>query len=83
MKDKLNSKIYTLSGGEQQRVALARLMFKKCSLILADEPTGSLDKRNADDVMDILKNLNNDGKTIIVVTHDEGIKNRGSRVIQI
>ncbi|MDS1030942.1 ABC transporter ATP-binding protein [Bacillota bacterium LX-D] len=74
LKDKLNKKVYTLSGGEQQRVALARLMLKKCDIILADEPTGSLDKNNAEAVLNILKQLNEQGKTIILVTHDEDIK---------
>ena len=63
----------TLSGGEQQRVALARLMIKKCELILADEPTGSLDPENTRMVMNILKNINKEGKTIIIVTHNEEI----------
>lgn len=49
----LNEKIYTLSGGEQQRVAIARLIMKKCNIILADEPTGSLDRKNADMVFDL------------------------------
>ena len=81
--DKIDSKVYTLSGGEQQRVALARLMIKKCDLILADEPTGSLDKRNAERVLQILSDLNKLGKTIILVTHDEEIKNRGWRVVDL
>ncbi|MFJ5766857.1 ATP-binding cassette domain-containing protein [Lysinibacillus sp. NPDC093210] len=81
--NKINDKIYTLSGGEQQRIALARLMIKKCDIILADEPTGSLDKANADVVMSILKNMNEDGKTIILVTHDEDIKKRGERIVEI
>lgn len=81
--DKMDSKVYTLSGGEQQRIALARLMIKKCDLILADEPTGSLDKRNAAIVMDILKRLNEKGKTVILVSHDEEIKRQGSRLIEI
>lgn len=81
--DKKNSKVYTLSGGEQQRIALARLMIKKCDLILADEPTGSLDKENANEVMTILEDLNKEGKTVIVVTHDDDIKNRCERVIQL
>ncbi|MFJ5788915.1 ATP-binding cassette domain-containing protein [Lysinibacillus sp. NPDC093197] len=81
--NKLNDKIYTLSGGEQQRIALARLMIKKCDIILADEPTGSLDKANADVVLNILKNMNEDGKTIILVTHDEDIKKRGERIVEI
>ncbi|MFJ7662468.1 ATP-binding cassette domain-containing protein [Lysinibacillus sp. NPDC097162] len=81
--NKLNDKIYTLSGGEQQRIALARLMIKKCDIILADEPTGSLDKANADVVINILKNMNKDGKTIILVTHDEDIKKRGERIVEI
>lgn len=81
--DKIDSKVYTLSGGEQQRVALARLMIKKCDLILADEPTGSLDKKNAERVLRILSDLNKLGKTIILVTHDEEIKNRGWRVVDL
>lgn len=83
LEDKLNNKIYTLSGGEQQRIALARLMIKKCDLILADEPTGSLDRNNANKVMSILEDLNKEGKTLIVVTHDEDIKERGNRVIKL
>lgn len=81
--DKIDSKVYTLSGGEQQRVALARLMIKKCDLILADEPTGSLDKKNAERVLRILSDLNKLGKTIILVTHDEEIKKRGWRVVDL
>lgn len=80
---KLNQKVYTLSGGEQQRVALARLMLKKCDIILADEPTGSLDKNNAETVLNILKQLNEQGKTIILVTHDEGIKKQGGLVVNL
>jgi putative ABC transport system ATP-binding protein len=81
--DKKNEKVFKLSGGEQQRIALARLMIKKCELILADEPTGSLDKKNADDVMSILCELNKSGKTVIVVTHDSEIKKLGQRVIDL
>lgn len=83
LKEKLNKKVYTLSGGEQQRVALARLMLKKCDIILADEPTGSLDKKNSESVLNILKQLNAQGKTIILVTHDESIKKQGNRVINL
>ncbi len=78
-----NKKVYTLSGGEQQRVALARLMFKKCSIILADEPTGSLDAGNAALVMDILHNMNDAGKTVIMVTHNEEIVNQAKFSIEI
>lgn len=81
--DKLNSKVYTLSGGEQQRVALARLFIKKCDIVLADEPTGSLDSHNAMAVVNILKELNSLGKTIIIVTHDEKIKQLCDRTISL
>ncbi len=81
--DKLDSKVYTLSGGEQQRVALARLMLKKCDIILADEPTGSLDRENADKVIEILKTMNSQGKTIIMVTHDELYQKIGTHYIKI
>lgn len=83
LEDKLNAKVYTLSGGEQQRVALARIMIKQCDIILADEPTGSLDAENAGVVMDILTELNKQGKTVILVTHDESLKGRGSRIINM
>lgn len=65
-----NRKVFTLSGGEQQRVALAKIILKNPKIILADEPTGSLDKRNRDYVLDILGELNELGKTVIIVTHD-------------
>ena len=71
--NEVNKKVYQLSGGEQQRVALARLMMKKCSVVLADEPTGSLDKKNRDIVMNLLHELNEEGKTVIIVTHDQSI----------
>jgi len=81
--DKLHSKVYTLSGGEQQRVSLARLFLKRCSIILADEPTGSLDTENAKIVMRLILELHREGKTIVLVTHDERIKQLAERIIEI
>lgn len=63
-------KVYTLSGGEQQRIALAKVIAKSPQIIFADEPTGSLDEKNRSYVMGILSELNRKGKTIVVVTHD-------------
>ena len=83
MSDMLNSKVYTLSGGEQQRIALARLFLKKCEIILADEPTGSLDEKNSEIILQILLELNLNGKTVIIVTHDNIIKNIARRVIEL
>lgn len=83
LSDKINEKVYKLSGGEQQRVALARLMIKSCKLILADEPTGSLDKDNANRVMGILKSLNDEGKTVVMVTHAEEYHNYGTQLIEL
>ena len=81
--DKRNTKVYKLSGGEQQRVAIARLMYKKCKIILADEPTGSLDSENARLVMKTLHDLNDLGKTIVLVTHSEKIIANEKRVINL
>lgn len=79
----LNKKVYKLSGGEQQRVALARLMIKKCSLILADEPTGSLDAENSGIVMKILHEFNQKGKTVLIVTHSQEIVNAEKHVVRL
>jgi len=76
-------KIYELSGGEQQRVAIARIILKPCKVILADEPTGSLDEKNRDLVLDLLKKLNSEGRTIVLVTHDEFVANQCDRIINI
>lgn len=81
--DKENTKVYKLSGGEQQRIALARLMLKKCDIILADEPTGSLDANNANTVLSILHQLNRQGKTVIIVTHSEKIINSEKKVVKL
>lgn len=83
MSGKEKQKVYSLSGGEQQRIALARLMIKKCSLVLADEPTGALDRKNAIQVMDILKSLNVQGKTVIMVTHDSSLIKYGTKNVDL
>lgn len=83
LSDYEDKRVYTLSGGEQQRVALARLMIKKCDLILADEPTGSLDPENTKVVMDILSDMNKTGKTVIIVTHNEEIVKNAEYKIEL
>lgn len=72
-----------LSGGQQQRVAIARAILAHTDIILADEPTGNLDGENAKNVMDILKALNKEGKTIVLVTHDLKITNYADRIIRL
>ena len=81
--DKLNNKVFELSGGEQQRVALARLILKENDIILADEPTGSLDEDNKAIILRLLKELNNEGKTVVVVTHDKVVADMCEREINI
>jgi len=81
--DALDKKIFQLSGGEQQRVAVVRLILHKCDVILADEPTGSLDQENARMIMNLLKELNKQGKTIIIVSHDKEVMDDCSRVISL
>ena len=79
----LNKKIHYLSGGEQQKVAIARMMLKKYELVLADEPTGNLDHKNKMDVVEIFKNMKKEGKTIICVTHDQEVANVADRIISL
>jgi len=79
----LSQKIYRLSGGEQQRIALARLLLKPWELLLADEPTGSLDEENRDEVLRILRELNRLGKTVVIVSHDPVVAAACDRVISL
>ena len=76
-------KVYKLSGGEQQRVAIARVMLKPSEIILADEPTGSLDSENRDMVLSLLTQLNKQGKTVVVVTHDPNVEQSAKRCIKL
>ena len=79
----LNQKIYELSGGEAQRVALAKIILKNPPLILADEPTASLDPKNSKEIMEILLELRNANRTIIIATHNPSIWKMADQVIHL
>ncbi len=79
----LRQHVYTLSGGEQQRVAVARLLLKPCDLILADEPTGSVDAANRTLILTSLEELRQKGKTILIVTHDQMVANQCTHVVSL
>ena len=81
--DRLDHRPLQLSGGQQQRVAVARSLVNDPLMILADEPTGNLDSKTSLEILDLLGKLHADGKTIIMVTHDEEVAERADRVIRL
>ena len=83
LKEKWKNLPSQLSGGQQQRVSIARALAGSPSLILADEPTGALDSRTSREVLDFLKQLNQEGNTIIIITHDSSIALEAKRVVRI
>jgi ABC-type lipoprotein export system ATPase subunit len=83
LEDKVENLPYQMSGGEQRRVALARALINEPEYILADEPTGAVDEENANIIIDLFKDWNKAGKTIIMVTHDMKLAKQASRLIYI
>jgi putative ABC transport system ATP-binding protein len=83
LSDRVNHAPSELSGGQQQRVAIARALVNKPSIVFADEPTGNLDSKTGDDVMELFKELNSQGQTIILITHEEDIAMQSKRIINI
>jgi putative ABC transport system ATP-binding protein len=81
--DRLKNTPNQLSGGQQQRVAIARALINNPSIILADEPTGNLDSKTGKEIMQMFKDLNKEGNTVIIVTHDPDIANQTNRQIKI
>lgn len=83
VEDKIDKLPSQLSGGQNQRVAIARALINEPEIILADEPTGALDRKTSAEIMSILKKLNEEGKTVIVITHDEEIAKKCKQIIRI
>jgi len=83
LEDRLHHKPTELSGGQQQRVSIARAIITEPEIILADEPTGNLDSKTSEEIMEVLYALNKKGQTFLVVTHDMDVANYGTRIIHL
>ena len=83
LSERMHHRPSQLSGGEQQRVAIARALVNNPSIILADEPTGNLDSESGKMIIDILLELNRNGKTLIIVTHEHSIAERAGRIVKL
>jgi putative ABC transport system ATP-binding protein len=83
LKDRINHKPAELSGGQQQRVAIARALANNPRFLLMDEPTGNIDSKTAHEVIELIRKLNEDGVTIIMVTHDQQLAREAKRTVQV
>ena len=83
LSDRVGHQPSELSGGQQQRVAVARALVTSPALLLGDEPTGNLDSASTEDVMDLLADLNDQGRTIVLITHEPDVANRAKRIVQL
>jgi lipoprotein-releasing system ATP-binding protein len=83
LSERATHKPYQLSGGERQRVAIGRALMNEPELLLADEPTGNLDSATGNSILEVLENLNNQGQTIVMITHDERIAKRAGRTVTL
>jgi putative ABC transport system ATP-binding protein len=83
LSDRVNHEPTELSGGQQQRVAVARALATRPALLLADEPTGALDSKSTEDLLDLFDQINAAGRTVVVITHEMDVANRAKRVIRM
>ncbi|HEY5266701.1 MAG TPA: ABC transporter ATP-binding protein [Acidimicrobiales bacterium] len=83
LSDRANHRPSQLSGGQRQRVAIARALAAKPAVLVADEPTGNLDSERGKEILQILQNLNDQGITLLVITHDESVASRANRVVEV